>query len=109
MFLCLSFYSGEVQHIGYIRDRIVFCYSIYPGRDANEIRQEKVKAFFNLVNYYEDQITNNSGRCVLINWLRFSNKLILREINNITEEDPSEDFYHTWREIADALEGNNET
>lgn len=102
LFTRLGFNTLDTKEMG----QFVFCYSTYPGRDANEIRQEKVKTIFNLVNYYEDQITNHSGRRVLINLLRFSDKLVLREINNVTVGDFSEDSYRILQGIVNDLKGN---
>ncbi len=75
LFTKLKFNTFEVEKMGSIE----FLYRIYDENKATSIRDDYADSVYKLINYYEEYVSN-SNQHILINLLRFSGKLIIREL-----------------------------
>lgn len=75
LFTMLKFYTLKPSEMG----EIEFVFSIYDEGKKNKIRNDFSNSIYTLLNYYEDSI-NGINQHILINMLRFSGKLKIREI-----------------------------
>ncbi len=75
LFTMLQFHSFEIDKMG----SIVFVYDEYDSSKSDEIRSRYTDAIYSLLNYYEDYMSQ-SRRNILINLLRFSGKLKIKQL-----------------------------
>lgn len=77
LFTMLHFNSFDATKMGIIE----FLYSIYDPEKEKDLRKRAADSVYDLINYYENYINPNSQH-VLINLLRFSGRLRIREWTN---------------------------
>ena len=75
LFTILKFNTFDIDKMGTIE----FAYRVYDNNKADEIRNYQASRIYDLLNYYEAYI-NKMNQHVLINMLRFSGKLKIREV-----------------------------
>lgn len=75
IFTMLKFNTFNSQEMGIIE----FLFDIYDSNKDEQIRDKHSEAVYTLLEQYENSISPNNQH-VLINLLRFSGKLIIREI-----------------------------
>ena len=75
LFTLLKFNTFDVEKMGSVE----FVYRIYDPDRANEIRNNYADAIYDVLNYYEGYVSKTNQN-ILINLLRFSGKLTIREL-----------------------------
>lgn len=75
LFTLLHFHTFDIKKMG----SIVFFYDVYDSSTSDKIRTDLTDAIYKLLNYYEDHMSQ-SRRNILINFLRFSGKLKIKEL-----------------------------
>lgn len=75
LFTLLGFNSLDLKKMGHIE----FVFNVYDQDKKYEIIKGKIDSIYALLNQYEDTISESKSR-VLINLLRFSGKMTIREI-----------------------------
>lgn len=75
LFTMLRFNTMDIEKMG----SIVFVYDIYDPEKRDEIRNKQADSVYALLNDYEKHISGNNQH-VLINLLRFSGKLKIKEL-----------------------------
>ena len=75
LFTLLRFHTFDVEKMGSIE----FVYRVYDEKRENEIKANYVDAIYKLLNYYEGYVSHNNQH-ILINLLRFSGKLKIKDI-----------------------------
>ena len=74
LFTMLRFNTFEIEKMG----NIEFLFSIYDDAKKDKIRNDHAEAVYKLLNKYEDDVSKTNQH-ILINLLRFSGKLIIKE------------------------------
>ena len=75
LFTLLKFHTFDVPQMGSIE----FVYYVYKESDRDSIQRKRVDEVYNMLNAYERHVSNGNQQ-VLINLLRFSGKLRIREL-----------------------------
>ena len=75
LFNLLKFNTFDETKMG----RIQFAYSIYDSTKAEDIKNSLVESVYSLLNYYEELVSGRN-RNILINMLRWNNKIELKSI-----------------------------
>lgn len=75
LFTMLKFNTFEIEKMGSVE----FVYNIYDPEKENEIRSKYAEKIYTVLSYYE-QYVSKTNQHILINMLRFSGKLIIREL-----------------------------
>lgn len=80
IFTALKYNTLDISQMGTVE----FVFHIYDENKDSDIRNRFSDSVYKLLNYYEERI-NNKNQHVLINLLRFSGKLIIREVDAETK------------------------